>query len=346
MRYLKPLFLLLLTAIFMLSCSLLAPSADPTPLPVANFILGLDSSIPPTKTPYQPVPPTLAPTATATPIIIPTPKPTQKPTPTRGPRPKLELPPNQLNVLLLGSDRRPSGGFRTDVMVLVTLHPASRTVSLLSFPRDLYVFIPGVGMQRINVAQAYGGFALTQATFEYNFGIHVDHYMLTNFNGFKEIFEAVDYIYVDVEKELYDKCDLRWSSGGYCRVTPGTVKMDGDTALWYVRSRYSSSDLDRTRRAQEVLIGLFKRLMDLDALNRIDTYGQILYQNVETDMSLDTLFSFLSVAPDILADPTRIRRYAIGAGQVYNYIVPENGAMVLVPIQDAAMQVIRQALSD
>jgi len=343
---LKPLFILIILAVFLLSCSLLAPAAEPTPIPVADFLLGLDSSIPPTKTPYQPVPPTLAPTATATPIIIPTPKPTRQPSPTHGPRPKLELPSNQLNVLLLGSDYRPSGGFRTDVIVLVTLHPETRSVSLLSFPRDLYIFIPGVGMQRINVAQAYGGFQLMQATFEYNFGIHVDHYMLTNFNGFKEIFEAVDYIYVDAEKELYDKCDMRWGSGGYCRVDPGKVKMDGETALWYVRSRYSSSDLDRTRRAQEVLIGLFKRLMDLDALNNIGTYGEILYRNVETDMSLDTVFSFLSVAPDVLSDSSRIRRYAIGAGQVYNYIVPENGAMVLVPIQDAAMQVIREALSN
>ncbi|NTU75101.1 MAG: LCP family protein, partial [Anaerolineaceae bacterium] len=193
--------------------------------------------------------------------------------------PKLQTPDHPVNILILGSDFRPSGGYRTDVIILLTIHPKSKSVSILSFPRDLYIFIPGVGMNRINVAQIYGGFALTQATFQYNFGINVDHYILANFNGFQTIVNTIHGIDVKAESALYDKCDLPQRVNNYCSIEPGVIHMDGATALWYVRSRYSSSDLDRTRRAQEVLIALFNKLISLDALNRINDLGTEFYNN-------------------------------------------------------------------
>ena len=138
--------------------------------------------------------------------------------------------------------------------MLLSLYPDSNTASIISFPRDLYVFIPGVGNQRINVAQPYGGFELTNATLQENFGVSADHYIMTNFSGFKSIIDSLGGINVEVGNYLSDQCSLSQAdSAGYCTVYPGINFMNGETALWYVRSRYSTSDLDRTRRAQEVI---------------------------------------------------------------------------------------------
>ena len=151
----------------------------------------------PTATPFQPLPvtPTFLPTSlpTATPVVALTseasptaalPAPTQTPelpAPTEAPdlsrtwedypgpsvwpdiaipNPTglLSQPEGQVNILLLGSDQRPNDpGFRTDTIQMLTLTPSMNSVSLTSFPRDLYVYIPGYTVQRINTAFAVGG---------------------------------------------------------------------------------------------------------------------------------------------------------------------------------------------
>lgn len=120
--------------------------------------------------------------------------------------------------------------------------------------------------------------------------------------------------------------------------------MDGQTALWYVRSRHSTSDFDRTRRAQEVIIAIFEKSMGLNALSRgPELYG--LFQNsVDTDINLGTVLDLLPIAGKIYSDPSLIRRFAISSSEVYNYVVPATGAMVLVPDDTLVNQVLKQAL--
>ena len=180
---------------------------------------------------------------------LPHPKPTNRP-PTKTPWVNnAELPEGQRKILILGSDSRGDGGFRTDVILLLILNPQQGTASAVSFPRDLYVNIPGVGQDRINTAMVYGGFSLLAATFEANFGVRPDSYVLTNFGGFVEIVNSLGGIEVNAASSLTDKCDLPQANwDGYCTVEPGFIGMDGDTALWYVRARYTTSDFDRTRR--------------------------------------------------------------------------------------------------
>ena len=91
-------------------------------------------------------------------------------TPTPVPTIELaELPERQLNILLLGSDSRNDGSYRTDVILLLSLNPEHQAVSVVSFPRDLYVTIPGWQMNRINTAHMVGGFELLAETFQANF---------------------------------------------------------------------------------------------------------------------------------------------------------------------------------
>lgn len=244
----------------------------------------------------------------------------------------LQRPEGQVNILILGSDYRPESGYRTDVFMLLSVYPNEGTASLLSFPRDLYVYLPGIGNQRINVAQPFGGFELSKATLQENFNVTADYYIMTNFQGFKGIINSLGGITVNVGNYLSDKCDLpQADSEKNCTVYAGPTYMNGDTALWYVRSRYTTSDLDRTRRAQEVIFAMFEKLMALDALTRVPELYNLYSSSVETNLTLSEIVSLMPVTSKILSDPSRLRRFAIGIDQVTPYVLPNSGANVLLP---------------
>lgn len=121
--------------------------------------------------------------------------------------------------------------------------------------------------------------------------------------------------------------------------------MDGETALWYVRSRHSTSDFDRTRREQEVLTALFQKLISLNAVNRASELYDMFKSSVETNIPFSTIVSLLPLASQLAANTSQLHRFAIGPNETYDYIVPGSGAMVLIPDQNLVMQIIRQAIS-
>jgi LCP family protein required for cell wall assembly len=252
------------------------------------------------------------------------------------------LPPEgQINVLVLGSDYRPTSGFRTDVVLLISIYTKEAKVKMVSFPRDLLVQVPGHEEERINTPMQTGGFALMSTTFEYNFAVHIDHYMMTNFNGFKAIIDTLGGIDIEAAANTSDRCDLSYQHGAWCSIGPGPAHLDGELALWYVRSRYTTSDFDRTRRAQEVLVGIFKKLMSLEAVSKAPEIYNLLINNVETDFTLTDIVPILGIAPAILAEPARISRYAIGL----EHASPINSdAYLLQPDYNKVWQVIKEVV--
>jgi LCP family protein required for cell wall assembly len=329
-----------------LACSLPA-YADPQPTPkaVAQLLVtaGPDSTA--TPTPFQPVGPTATPPPTATPLPTKTPKPDLVeipgvPTPIRV---NQKLPEGSFNMLVLGNDWRPGGGFRTDVILFVSINTGKGTVSIVSFPRDLYLTIPGWGTDRINTAFTRGSFSMLADTFEYNFGVRPTHYIMTNFQGFSGIVNNLGGINVNVGQYLSDKCDLPQSVNTYCTVYPGVMAMDGATALWYVRSRHTTSDFDRGRRAQEVLYAIFAKLMSLNAIARLPELYSAYQSSVETNLSLDTVAPLMPVASQVIGDSGRIHRYTIGPAEATPFTT-SGGAMVLLPNYQAITAIINQAL--
>ncbi len=297
-----------------------------------------------TATPFQPVPPT--PTATLTPT--PTPKPT--PTQLRG-QPQTEInpsyqggepPDDQVRILILGSDARGDGAQRTDVIILAVINPDG-TASMISFPRDLWVFIPGYGENRINTAFQMGGFDALASALEYNFGARPDFYVLTNFQGFVNIVDSLGGVTITATQELVDTCVFPYKHG-ICRVEVGTTTLNGYEALWYVRSRKTTGDFDRTRRAQEVLQGLFFQLMSRNAIAKADKIYEALRDNVDTNLRLRDILPLIPIAPKLLR-AENVRRYAIGPGYVWDTVIPGSGAMVLMPNLSACRQLVQQALA-
>jgi LCP family protein required for cell wall assembly len=252
----------------------------------------------------------------------------------------LPQPEGQIHILLLGSDQRPaSGGFRTDTIVLLTINPEEDTAHLTSFPRDLYVYIPGWTMQRINTAHPRGGFELLRQTFQYNFGIDPDYFVLINFWGFEQGIDSLGGILVNSARPMTDHRD---DYGDYT-VPAGQVWMDGETALWYVRARYATSDFDRARRQQEVLIAAFNQLISLNALARVPELYNLYNDSVVTNLDLEDSALLLPTATRISTDSSKIRSFFIGGGQGYAYTIPSTGAWVFVPNRDAVMAIIREA---
>lgn len=300
------------------------PNATVTPTPFLPEGAVVTTPVPQETTAEASPSPTLTPTSSA--LID------------RLPRPK-----GQVNILLLGSDYRPGAGYRTDVMLLVILNPSKGTASVISFPRDTYVLIPGWQMQRINTAMQWGGFETMKATLEYNFGVTADHYVMTNFYGFKSIIDTLGGITINASKELYDTCDLPWEDqDGYCYISTGQHTMNGDDALWYVRSRYSTSDFDRLRRAQEVIQGVFLKLLSLNALARGPELYNLFSNSVETDLGVGDILPLLPMATK-LQDTASIQRYAIVPPLVSGWTT-ESGASVQIPdVETIWEQVIKPA---
>ncbi|UCH59389.1 MAG: LCP family protein [Anaerolineales bacterium] len=293
----------------------------------------------PTATPFQPLPPTPVYQPLEFPTATPLATPVEQPQGPVAPVGRLEGPNDQVNILLLGSDARPrSTIFRTDTIILVSLNPSLGTVNMVSFPRDLYVNIPGWGMDRINTAWARGGFSKLAATFDHNFGVEPEHYVLINFSSFKQIIDSLGGLNVDVGTPLTD-----YYRGRQITLSRGETRMNADMVLWYVRSRKTSNDFARNRRQQEVIQALAAKLLSLDAIRRAPELYAIYSDSVSTDMRLADMLPFLPLAAQ-LYDTSRINQYYISPKEVYNWITP-GGAMVLVPDKDAVVKVVRKALS-
>ena len=344
-RLVNILFSLIIFSILVSSCNPLLmdlPSWDDirgnvqTGDPVALLMSPLGAT--PTPTPFQP----LDPTPTYIPTAMPTLAPTSKNSGTAGntqPAGRLVMPKNQINILLLGADQRViKGGFRTDTIILVSINIDAKKVSMISFPRDLYIYIPGWTYQRINTAMYHGGYKLLAQTLDYNFGIKPKYYVLVNFSAFRQIINSLGGVDVEVARSY---TDLDWR-GRYKTIPAGTVHMDGSTALWYARARKASNDFDRARRQQEVLYAVAKRVISMNALENAKELYDIYIANVSTNLTWAEITPMIPLMVHF-QDPSLIKRYVIGPGQVYDWIT-SGGAMVLLPRQDKIIALLRKAL--
>jgi LCP family protein required for cell wall assembly len=262
-----------------------------------------------------------------------------------------------VNFLLIGSDRRPGGSFRTDTMVIAILRPNDGQVSLISIPRDLWVYIPEWENQRINTAYQHGisvgypggGSGLLKDTILYNLGIRIDHTALVEFDGFRQIVDTLGGVDVPVScaytdwKIIDPSLDPQNEDNWYLHTAgPGLIHMDGDLALWYARSRQKSSDFDRGRRQQEVLRSLFTQALRTDTLKRIPELYNDLKSTVDTDLNLVDILQLSLYAPKMTS--ADIRSYYIRPPYVSSWIT-DGGAYVLLPNEEALKQMLTEAMS-
>jgi LCP family protein required for cell wall assembly len=219
-------------------------------------------------------------------------------------------------VLLLGSDndaKFSSDHLLTQSMILVRVIPATKQVTMMSVPRDLWVPVTGAGTAKIMTAFAYGGARNAIDTVERSFNVRVDHYAWLGLRGLVALIDSVGGVDVVVSNPVLDDFYPADLGGGnpydYQRVAvlPGPQHMDGVHALQYVRSRHGDlrADFGRSERQQQVLLAFRAKSKQLSATNLPDL-ASALGDQFATDMSISQVADLLPLAAGI--DPQGVQR--------------------------------------
>ncbi len=260
----------------------------------------------------------------------------------------------RFTVLVMGIDKRPgeSGtGFRTDTMILLSIDPSTKSIGMLSIPRDLYVPIPGQSdMQRINFAYVLGeldrpggGPILAMQTVQYNFGIPVSHYVVVSFEAVIGLVDAIGGIDLDVPQAIDDPeyPDMNYGFDPL-RIPAGLVHMNGQLALKYARTRHQGTDYDRANRQQQVILAIRKKVLKPDLLPQLVGQAPAIWSTVSkgliTDLTLDQALSIGWYLKDIPADS--IHRATLE--DKYIQAVQYNGDSVMTPNRNLLSQLMSQ----
>ncbi len=247
-----------------------------------------------------------------------------------------------MNFLLLGSDASADNRYaRTDSLIVASVNPDIPSVSMLSIPRDTIVRIPSFGKDRINTAfergyaQNYpgGGPKFLALVLRKNFGIRIDHFVRIDFQGFIKAIDTLGGVEVLAECELHDTFpDPKNPGRGIdLDVSPGRISLTGQQALWFSRSRWSTSDFDRARRQQKVLRAVFRKAKQSNLLqNAVGLFGDF-RDNLETDIGVTDLPTLVDIARRL--DDLTIKNRVI-TFPVVKSVTRADGAMVLEPQAD------------
>lgn len=213
----------------------------------------------------------------------------------------------RVNIVFLGRDRDYDNRGRvlntpgrTDTILIIALEkdlsvtdkPTDKpkaNVALLSIPRDMLVRIPGHGSQKINAAHSFGGPEMTVRTLKESMGIHVDHYVVFKFEGFKKAIDAVGGVDIEVPKDM--DYDDNWAHL-HIHLKKGWQHLDGAKAHGFVRFRHDRmGDLGRIERQQMLAKTLAKKMLSPSMLRQLPNLTSTLRECIETDMNDQQLAS-------------------------------------------------------
>lgn len=274
----------------------------------------------------------------------------QLPTPYASPAPG-----GRINVLLIGSD---SGlGYNhslTDSMIVVSVDPATKSVDMLSFPRDIAEFplySGGTFSGKLNSLMTFaaahpaqmpdGGLGTLTREIGFLLGIPIHYYAYVNLAQFKSVVDLAGGVNVDNPRAIVDP-GYQFPDGatGFF-LSAGPHHLDGRLALAYVRSRNGVGDNDftRARRQQQVLIALRDRLTDPGLLPRLPDLLQAMARTVQTDFPADGVPDLLQLAPTI---PTsNVAQFVLGPPYATTPTPPGGTYMLLINRQKFAALSIR-----
>ncbi|MEV0218587.1 LCP family protein [Streptomyces sp. NPDC050704] len=242
------------------------------------------------------------------------------------------------NILLIGSDSRSgdgngkygrdSGTERSDTTILLHLAADRRSATAVSLPRDLMVDVPGCRrpdggrtapvFAMFNYAFQSGGSACTIRTVEKLTGIRIDHHVVVDFNGFKDMVDAVDGVEVCLSEPIDDRA-------AKLKLPAGKVKLDGEQALGYVRARKSigdGSDTDRMDRQQRFLGALVNKVRGNDVLlNPVKLYPVLdaATSSLTTDPGLASLRGLYDLVRGMRNIPTERVQFLTVPREAYAY---------------------------
>lgn len=191
-----------------------------------------------------------------------------------------------------GGNRGETLGIRTDALMVATFNKDTKSVKLLSIPRDTYTYIPRKGYNdKINHAYGAGGIESSIETVEKLLDIPIDYYVQLNFNAFIEIVDALDGIYVDVpitftEQDSNDKA-------GAIHLEKGYQLLDGEQALALARTRKIDNDIERGKRQQLIVAAIANRALSSASIFKYADVLDAVGNNLTTNLSFSEMTSFI-----------------------------------------------------
>ncbi|WP_226606099.1 LytR family transcriptional regulator [Bacillus cereus] len=225
-----------------------------------------------------------------------------------------------ISILMMGVDQRGEDQGRSDSLMLFTLNPTTKSMKIVSIPRDSYTEIVGKGTKdKINHAYAFGGIDMSVKTVENFLNVPVDHYIEVNMDGFKDIVDAVGG--VDVNNDL----DFTYEG---IHFEKGNIHLDGRKALHYSRMRKLDprGDFGRQMRQRQVIQGVIKQGATVSSLA---SYGDVLKaieKNVKTSLTQDQMFDIQKNYKDCMQNSEEIQIPGDGhkaADGIWYYYVPD-----------------------
>ena len=279
----------------------------------------------------------------------------------------------RINILLLGyGGPGHDGPYLTDSIMVLSIRPGTREAMMISLPRDLWVKIPalprnGFMMAKLNSAYAIGsdhkdypnvrsewktdtgGGDLAAATVSQLIGQPVDYWVGVDFKAFREVVNALGGIRVDVPTALDDPYFPAGESYGMMHVhfNAGRQQFDGERALQYARSRETTSDFDRSRRQQLVMLAVKQRVFSLNAIPRMLSLLGALQDNVRTNLRPGDMQQLADLAGRLKDQD--IRRVAIDTSNLLRSGTSSNGQYILQPLDPtygALQRYLAKALPD
>lgn len=255
----------------------------------------------------------------------------------------------RINILLAGiGGAGHDGPYLADSIEVMSINPTDYSVVLISIPRDLYVTVPGYGLNKINAADSLGeassktpggGAVLLKETVSKVLGLPIQYYIRLDFNGFTQMVDSVGGVDVNVATALYDPLyPCPDPSTAYCplSVSTGQHHFTGDQALKYARSRETTSDFSRSARQQQIIEAFKTKVLSLGVLTNpqkvtslISTAGN----HMLTDLSIGDAQQLATL---LYQNSSKIKLSSKvidnGPGGVLKSETASNGAYILVPI--------------
>lgn len=208
-------------------------------------------------------------------------------------------------MLIIGSDAREGDTFsRSDVIMLARVDEDDATVTLVSVPRDTMVTSPSGQLEKINAAYNYGPASTVRAVSEFA-GVDISHYVEVDFDGLKEVVDALGGVTVDVPEDIV-------AGNGGTSLSAGVQVLDGEQALAYARERYnvSGGDFGRAQAQRQIVEAIVREVLASSPMEIPGLVSQ-LAQSISTDLSV----------PDIASYALEIQR-AGSPLQVYSAVAP------------------------
>ncbi|MBD3238194.1 MAG: hypothetical protein GF332_00945 [Candidatus Moranbacteria bacterium] len=258
----------------------------------------------------------------------------------------------QINILVFGMRGKniPGGSLLADSIMVVAVRPEENKAALISIPRDLYVEIPGKDYSRkINEANPIGeeqgegkGLELMKKTVSNVTGLDIHYAVSTNFNALREIVDVLGGITIYLDKPFVE--DEQYVEGQECGgkfiLPAGEVHLDGEEALCYSRARFKTSDFDRARRQQEVLLAIKEKALALGTLSnfsKVNNIIDVVGTNIKTDMKTGEMKKMFELFKNM--DNMKIYKKVLDNSKNGLLYSSNNGSYILLPKGDNFEQI-------